>query len=128
MSAKRLRPGLARVEFYAVRQEAVELLKQGHTYTSAFEVLKKAGKITMSYWVFLSYATGRRERLKQKVVVEEVQNQQLAQLPAVREASKEPAVREEHKGSIVPVIQDKQSCFDNKTVINTTRLITGKES
>lgn len=36
----RLRPGLARVEYFAVRDEVSMLLAQGHTYASAYDTLK----------------------------------------------------------------------------------------
>lgn len=58
----RLRPGLARVEYFAVRDEVSMLLAQGHTYASAYDTLKTKGKITMCYGTFRSYANGSREK------------------------------------------------------------------
>ncbi len=55
----RLRPGLARVEFFAVREDVMALLTQGHTYASAYDQLKDAGKISMSYSAFRNYVHNR---------------------------------------------------------------------
>lgn len=60
----RLRPGLARVEYFAVREEVLTLLAEGHTYASAYDALKDKGKITMCYGAFRSYANGSRNSTK----------------------------------------------------------------
>ncbi len=63
----RLRPGLARVEFFAVREDVMALLTQGHTYASAYDQLKEAGKISMSYSAFRNYVHNRsRSNLEPK--------------------------------------------------------------
>lgn len=56
----RLRHGMARVEFFAVQENVMALLAQGHTYASAYDLLKKEGKITMCYGAFRGYAHGGR--------------------------------------------------------------------
>ncbi len=62
----RLRPGLARVEFFAVREDVMALLNQGHTYASAYDRLKGAGKISMSYSAFRNYVHTRSPKLKKR--------------------------------------------------------------
>lgn len=52
----RLRPGMARVQFYAVQQEVVALLEQGYTFASAYDLLRTEKKITMCYGAFRAYA------------------------------------------------------------------------
>lgn len=53
----KLEPGQARVEFLAVKDEAVRLLRQGHMYTKVYASLKEKQKITMSYPAFYHYAS-----------------------------------------------------------------------
>ena len=60
----RLRPGMARVEFYAIWNEVSELLDQGHTYRSAYDLLSEKKKITMKYDSF-------RRHIKSKFVKKE---------------------------------------------------------
>ena len=50
--AKGLRPGMARVQFLAVQHEVKTLLEQGHTYASAYDMLKDQKKVSMSYQSF----------------------------------------------------------------------------
>lgn len=54
----RLRSGMARVEFFAVRQEVEELLAQGHTLRLAYEHLFKLKKISMAYDSFRRHVKG----------------------------------------------------------------------
>lgn len=55
----RLRPGMARVEFYAIWNEVSELLDQGHTYRSAYDLLSEKKKITMKYDSFRRHVKAR---------------------------------------------------------------------
>lgn len=56
----RLRPGLARREFFAVRPEVEEILSSGGTFRLAYDMLKGKGKISMGYDTFRQYASGMR--------------------------------------------------------------------
>lgn len=56
----RLKPGLARVEYLVIQEEVTHLLGLGHTYASAYDILKKKNKITMCYATFREYANGTR--------------------------------------------------------------------
>lgn len=49
---ERLKKGLARIEFFAVRQEVEKLLAAGYSIKLAYDNLKDNGKITMSYQAF----------------------------------------------------------------------------
>jgi len=49
---ERLKKGVARIEFFAVRQEVEKLLAAGYSIKLAYEDLKEKGKITMSYQAF----------------------------------------------------------------------------
>lgn len=57
---ERLRPGLARREFFAVKPEVDEFLASGGTYRLAYDMLIEKGKISMSYDTFRQYAGGMR--------------------------------------------------------------------
>lgn len=59
----RLRYGLARVQFLAVREEAQALMAQGHTCAYVYEQLKQSGKISMCFGAFRRYLTpGEKKR------------------------------------------------------------------
>ncbi|MGD9950074.1 MAG: TraK family protein [Desulfobulbus sp.] len=47
-----LRKGAARIEFFAVRQDVEKLLAAGYSIKLAYDHLKNAGQITMSYQAF----------------------------------------------------------------------------
>ncbi len=64
---ERLKKGVARIEFFAVRQEVEKLLAAGYSIKLAYEDLKEKGKITMSYQAFYrnlkpAQKTGAKER------------------------------------------------------------------
>lgn len=54
----RLRNGMARVEFLAVRAEVEELAAKGHPAMSIYQQFKADGKISMSYRAFHRYLKG----------------------------------------------------------------------
>lgn len=54
----RLKNGMARVEFLAVRAEAEALLAKGHPASSIYEHFKSNGKISMSYRAFHRHLKG----------------------------------------------------------------------
>ncbi len=56
---ERLRSGLARVEFLAARQEIEDLIAKGYSFRIAHEILRKDGKISMSYDAFRRFVTGK---------------------------------------------------------------------
>jgi HD superfamily phosphohydrolase len=57
--AKRLEKYEARVEFYAVEAEVVDLIKRGYGYTMIYKLFVKEGKISMSYVTFYQYISRR---------------------------------------------------------------------
>jgi len=57
--AKRLEKHEARVEFYAVEAEVVDLIKRGYGYTMIYKLLVKESKISMSYVTFYQYISRR---------------------------------------------------------------------
>lgn len=102
----RLRPGLARVEFFAVRQEVMALLSQGHTYASAYDRLKEAGKISMSYSAFRNYVHARSR-----------------QKPEAEDA----AARTPPAGTAPPrVSANGAQAFDGKNAVPLSDLLTGE--
>lgn len=54
----RLKNGMARVEFLAVRAEAEALLAKGHPASGIYERFKADGKISMSYAAFHRHLKG----------------------------------------------------------------------
>lgn len=54
----RLKNGMARVEFFAVRVEAEALLAKGYPATSIYKSFRNAGRISMSYRTFWNYLKG----------------------------------------------------------------------
>ncbi|WP_430735309.1 TraK family protein [Halodesulfovibrio aestuarii] len=68
MPKKANRKGFAKVEFLAVQPEVIKLLKAGHTFRSAYEMVRSENKITMSYQRFTWYArNGVKSRLEEPV-------------------------------------------------------------
>lgn len=57
--AKKLEKYEARVEFYAVEAEVVDLIKKGYGYTMIYKLLAKEDKISMSYVTFYQYISRR---------------------------------------------------------------------
>ena len=52
---KKQKRGFARIQFLAIEPEAKQLIEAGHTLKSAYEELRDAGSITMSYSMFRKY-------------------------------------------------------------------------
>lgn len=52
---KRMRKGMARVEFRAARETIEDMLEKGYNYRLIYEFLFENGKITMSYRSFWQY-------------------------------------------------------------------------
>lgn len=106
----RLRPGMARVEFYAIWNEVSELLDQGHTYRSAFDLLSEKKKITMKYDSF-------RRHIKSKFVKKEyaeIDNQEKSVVSSANNIKK-----------IVPDTPPVQA-FDQKNAVPLSDLLTGE--
>lgn len=72
---KKKKKGFAKIEFLAVQPEAISLLQAGHTFRSAYEVLKSAGKITMSYPRFVWFSrNGVKSRLDSPPISKKANN------------------------------------------------------
>lgn len=46
---------MARVEFLAVKTDVEKLLEEGHTYASAYDILKEKKKVSLGYSAFRVY-------------------------------------------------------------------------
>ena len=86
----RLRNGMARVEFLAVREEAEALIAKGHPAMSIYQQFKEAGKISMSYAAFHKHLRGATKKVQQSVPVEKP-------MPSTSAHHKAPAVSEVKK-------------------------------
>jgi hypothetical protein len=53
------RPGTARVEYLANREETEDMLAKGYSVRMVFEHLKEQGRITCGYSAFCDYVRGR---------------------------------------------------------------------
>lgn len=104
----RLRPGLARVEFYAVWNEVSELLNQGHTYRSAYEFLSEKKKITMKYDSFRRHV--KAQFAKKKFM--EIDSQEKSVIPADNKPKR-----------VVPATSTVQA-FDSKNAVLLSDLLT----
>lgn len=61
----RLRNGMARVEFMAVREEVEALIAKGHPAMSIYQQFREAGKISMSYRAFHRHLKGAPKKTRQ---------------------------------------------------------------
>ena len=104
----RLRPGMARVEFYAVWNEVSELL--GHTYRSAYDLLSEKKKITMKYDSFRRHI---KAKFAKKEYVE-IDNQEKSVVSSANNIKK-----------IVPDTPPVQA-FDQKNAVPLSDLLTGE--
>lgn len=88
----RLRNGMARVEFMAVREEVEALIAKGHPAMSIYQQFKAAGKITMSYRAFHRHLKGAPKKARQSAPAEKptppLSVQPKVPAPAVAEAQK----------------------------------------
>lgn len=60
-----LKKGVARIEFFAVRQEIEKLLAAGYSIKLAYDHLKNLGQITMSYQAFYRNLKPREKSVPQ---------------------------------------------------------------
>jgi hypothetical protein len=61
-----MRKYTGRVQWFTVKEEALDLLGKGYSYTLLHEKLAKEGRVTMSYKTFYGYASAAyKESLKQ---------------------------------------------------------------
>ena len=57
------RPGSARVEFVACREEVAELFAKGYSIRLAYDRMRDQGRVTCSYSTFCDYVRGGGKRL-----------------------------------------------------------------
>ncbi|MDL2209894.1 TraK family protein [Desulfovibrio sp. OttesenSCG-928-O18] len=57
------KPGSARVEYFACREDVEVLIAKGYSAQMAYEVMKKQGRVTCSYSAFCDYVRGGGKRL-----------------------------------------------------------------
>jgi len=82
---KKLEKHEARVEFYAVEAEVVDLIERGYGYTMIYKKFLQEKKVTMSYVTFYGYISKRinkKDVRKKKNQLQErkVENQPVAAL------------------------------------------------
>ena len=56
------RPGSARVEYRACKEDVEALLTRGYSYRMALEQMKEQGRVTCSYSAFCDYVRGQGKR------------------------------------------------------------------
>ena len=56
------RPGSARVQFFACREEVEALLAKGYSVRMIYEQMQEQGRITCSYSAFCDYVRGEGKR------------------------------------------------------------------
>ena len=56
------RPGSARVQFFACREEVEALLAKGYSVRMVYEQMQEQGRITCSYSAFCDYVRGEGKR------------------------------------------------------------------
>ncbi len=56
------RPGSARVEFFACREEVETMLAKGYSVRMVYEHLKEQGRLTCGYSAFCDYVRGGGKR------------------------------------------------------------------
>lgn len=57
------RPGSARVEYFACREDVEALLAKGYSVRLAYEAMQEQGRVTCSYSAFCDYVRGNGKRL-----------------------------------------------------------------
>ena len=57
------RPGSARVEYFACREDVEAMLARGYSAQMVYEHLKEQGRVTCSYSAFCDYVRGGGKRL-----------------------------------------------------------------
>ena len=57
------RPGTARVEFRACKEDVEALLAKGYSFRMAWEEMQKQGRMQSSYSAFCDYVRGQGKRL-----------------------------------------------------------------
>lgn len=57
------RPGSARVEYFACREEVEAMLTKGYSVRLVYESMKERGRVTCSYSAFCDYVRGDSKRL-----------------------------------------------------------------
>ena len=56
------RPGAARVEYRACKEDVEALLARGYSYRMAWEEMQKQGRVQCSYSAFCDYVRGQGKR------------------------------------------------------------------
>jgi len=56
------RPGSARVEYRACREDVEAMLARGYSYRMAWEEMQKQGRVRCSYSAFCDYVRGQGKR------------------------------------------------------------------
>ncbi len=60
------RPGSARVEFFACREDVEAMLAKGYNARMVYEAMKEQGRVSCSYSAFCDYVRGGGKRLHSK--------------------------------------------------------------
>lgn len=57
-----IRPGIARVEYLACREDVEALLAKGYSVRLAYEAMQEQGRVTCGYSAFCDYVRGSGKR------------------------------------------------------------------
>ena len=57
------RPGSARMEYYACREDVEAMLAKGYSVRLAYEAMQEQGRVTCRYSAFCDYVRGGGKRL-----------------------------------------------------------------
>ncbi len=58
-----IRPGVARMEYLACREDVETLLAKGYSVRLAYEAMREQGRVTCGYSAFCDYVRGGGKRL-----------------------------------------------------------------
>lgn len=116
----RLRNGMARVEFLAVRVEAEVLLARGHSCSSIYERFKADGKISMSYAAFHRHLKRLSPRDPEKI---DMSRNRHPKPEAEDAATQTPPVG---KAPSRVTVNGSQQAFDPKNAVPLSDLLTGE--
>lgn len=94
-SKNKLKKGMARIQFFAVNEEIKKLFAAGYSIKLAYEHLKEAGRITMSYRAF--YDNLNSNKKKQALLPPRQQQLQKPEKRKLGVGNTEPTIKHDKK-------------------------------
>jgi hypothetical protein len=106
---KKGKPGAARVEYRACREDVEAMLAQGYTARTVYEHMKNQGRMTCSYSAFCDYVRGGGKR--KHTPRRSKRQAQLQASPLVPQQTGPRIIRHESKPFVHPGEIDPQTLF-----------------